>query len=242
MDRVGVETAQNVRIDFETGGIGKRVIAALIDYLLLFAYVTGMMVVFGEQLGGPGLLGLVVLPAFLYFLLCEVFTNGQSVGKRLTGIRVARLDGSRPRLGDYLLRWVLRPIDLTLTSGVAALMSVLATRRGQRLGDLAAGTTVVKVQQQSVAQDTLFARLDDDYEPTFRQARRLTDEDVTVARDVLTAYRKHDESPAPLRLSRDLKARLEAKMNVSSDLPAPHFLETVLQDYNHLHGRLASPP
>ena len=241
MDRVGIETAQNVRIDFEAAGIGARAIAALIDYLLLYAYVLGMVIVFGEQLGGPGLLGLVVLPAFLYFLLCEVFTGGQSVGKRVTDIRVARLDGSRPRLGDYLLRWVLRPIDLTLTSGVAALVSVLATRRGQRLGDLAAGTTVVNVSsQQSVTSDTLFARLDDDYAPTFRQARCLTDEDAAVARDVLTAYRENNESPVPLRLSRDLKARLEAKMEVSSDLPAPHFLETVLKDYNHLHGRLSA--
>jgi uncharacterized RDD family membrane protein YckC len=239
MDRVAVETAQNVRIDFEAAGVGERTIAALIDYLLIYTYLIGMLIAFGEQMGGPAVLGLIVLPAFGYFLLAEVFFDGQSVGKRVSGIKVARLDGSRPRLGDYLLRWVLRPIDLTLTSGVVALVSVLATRRGQRLGDLAAGTTVVKTNEQSVTGDTLFARLDDDYVPTFRQARRLTGEDVTVARDVARAYRSNETSGAPLRLSRDLKARLERKMGVSSDLPAPRFLETVVQDYNHLEGRLS---
>lgn len=238
MDRVGVQTAHNVRIDFEAAGIGERAIAALIDYLLLYTYVIGMVIAFGEQMGGPAILGLVALPAFLYFLLCEVFFDGQSVGKRMAGIKVARLDGGRPRLGDYLLRWILRPIDLTLTSGIAAIVSVLATRRGQRLGDLAAGTTVVKVREKSVASDTLFARLDEDHEPTFRQVRRLTDEDAAVARDVLQAYRTDTDSPAPLRLSRDLKTRLERKMGVSSELPAPHFLETIIKDYNHLQGRL----
>lgn len=239
MDRVGVQTAHNVRIDFETAGIGTRVIAALTDYLLLGVYVTGMLMAFGEQMGGPAILGLVALPAFTYFLLCEVFFDGQSVGKRLARIKVARLDGQRPRLGDYLLRWILRPVDFALTSGVAALGCVLATRRGQRLGDLAAGTTVVKVQEKSVAGDTLFAHLDEGHELTFRRARRLSDEDVAVARDVLDAYRQHDDAAAPLRLSRDLKGRLERKMQVQSDLPAPRFLETVVKDYNHLHGRLS---
>ena len=239
MDRVGVQTAHNVRIDFETAGIGERAIAAIIDYLLLGVYVIGMVMAFGEQMGGPAVLGLVALPAFLYFLLCEVFFDGQSVGKRMAGVKVARLDGQRPRLGDYLLRWILRPVDLTLTSGVVAILSVLLTRRGQRLGDLAAGTTVVKVQEQSVAHDTLFARLTPSYEPTFRQARRLSGEDVAVARDVLRAYRENTQSPAPLRLSRELKGRLESEMGVSSDLPAPRFLEAVVKDYNHLHGRLS---
>lgn len=238
MDRVGVQTAQNVRIEFETAGIGERAIAALIDYLLLFAYVFGLSVLLLERLGTAGALGFIALPAFLYFLGCEVFFDGQSVGKRMTGIKVARLDGSRPRLSDYLLRWVLRPVDLSMTSGVVAIVSVLVTRRGQRLGDLAAGTTVVKVQQRSVARDTLFSQIDDDYAPTFRQAERLSADDAAVAKDVLHAYRAHDLSPEPLRLSRDLKARLERKMSVSSDLPAPHFLETVVKDYNHLHGRL----
>jgi len=135
-----------------------------------------------------------------------------------------------------LCRWILRPIDLWATSGLAAVGTILATGTGQRLGDLAAGTAVVETRTRTTLTDTLFAPLDDDYEPTFRGAQALTRDDVATARRVLR--RLSEASPgAPSETVRALGDRtrqaLLHKMDATTDLPPKRFLKTVLRDYNY---------
>lgn len=72
-----------------------------------------------------------------------MFNHGQSFGKKLINIRVVKVDGSTPSIGSYLLRWLLFPIDGPITSGLGLLV-VLLNKNNQRLGDLAAGTMVIK--------------------------------------------------------------------------------------------------
>ncbi len=237
MSHVQIRTAQNVEIDFEVAGLGDRVLAAMIDYFLLICYVLALMI-FAGFFDSQALLIVGSLPYLLYFLASEVFMNGQSVGKRIRRIKVVRLDGGQPTLGQYLLRWLLRFIDVELTSGLAAVATVLATDTGQRLGDLAAGTTVVKVLPRIHLGDTLYTRLDDDYTPTFDDLDALTDADVETAREVLNTIRAVGRSPASDALGQKMKAALERKMGVTSDLSPVPFLRTVLKDYNYHRGRL----
>jgi uncharacterized RDD family membrane protein YckC len=240
MEHVQIQTAQNVGIRFEVAGLGDRVVAALIDYILLAAYVTAALLVLTALgwLGSLAATSLIALPYLLYFLACEIFFDGQSVGKRLLHIRVIRLDGDQPTVGHYLLRWLLRPIDITLSTGLIGLVSILVTRHGQRLGDLAAGTTVVKLRQRTRLGDTLYARLEDDYVPTFLEVDRLTDHDVETAKEVLDALTTQRRSPTTNALGMEIKAALTAKMNISSDLAPVPFLRTVIDDYNHRAGRV----
>jgi uncharacterized RDD family membrane protein YckC len=230
-----LQTAQNVAIDVEVAGVGDRALAALIDYALIACY----MVVMGLLLGIAGqapfvvIFLLVLLPVFLYFLLSETLMDGQSLGKWMRGIRVVRPDGQAPSMGDFLLRWLLRPIDIVLTSGCAALLTILITGHGQRLGDLAAGTMVARVQKRASLDDTLLADLPNDHRVTFPGARRLSDEEAATANDVLRAL--HREDP-PRSSTRDLAGRLRdtlaAKINAESDLEPEPFLRTLLADYN----------
>ncbi|WP_457654447.1 RDD family protein [Rhodocaloribacter sp.] len=237
MSHVRIRTAQNVEIDFEVAGLGDRVLAAMIDYFLLICYVFALMILAGS-FESQALLVVGALPYLLYFLVSEVFMNGQSIGKRIRRIKVVRLDGGRPTLGQYLLRWLLRFIDIDLTSGLAAVTTVLVTDTGQRLGDLAAGTTVVKVLPRIHLGDTLFTRLEDDYTPTFDDLDALTDADVETVREVLNTIRAEGRTPTANALGHKMKAALERKMGVTSDLPPVPFLRTVLKDYNYHRGRL----
>lgn len=240
MEQVHIRTAQNVGIAFEVAGLGDRLIAALIDYLTLFAYYLGASIT-AAALGvnSRAFFLLLTLPALGYFLLCEVFLDGQSIGKRVRNLKVVRLDGGQPSLGGYLLRWLLRPIDISLTSGLIGVVCILVTGRGQRLGDLAAGTTVVKLSPgPSVSGDTLFRALDDDYAPTFPDVRCLSREDVSTAKDVLDAFRADGYSHTTRAMGEQLKAALSKKMGVTSDLPPPRFLRAVVDDYNHVEGRV----
>ncbi len=237
MSHVRIRTAQNVEIDLEVAGLGDRILAAMIDYFLLTGYVFALMI-FAGIYESQALLVVGALPYLLYFLVSEVFMDGQSIGKRIRRIKVVRLDGGRPTLGQYLLRWLLRFIDIELTSGLAAVTSVLVTDRGQRLGDLAAGTAVVKAQPRTRLGDTLFADLDDNHSPTFENVASLTNADMETVREVLNTLREQGRTPTAQALAQRLKDALERKMGVSSDLPPATFLGAVLKDYNYHRGRL----
>lgn len=236
MEHVEIQTAQNVAIAFEVAGLGDRVIAALIDYTLLACYYILLGFLSLGLPPSPALFVVLILPPFLYFLACEVFMDGQSIGKRARGLKVVHLDGTEPTLGSYLLRWILRPIELAMTAGAVAVLTVLINGKGQRLGDLAAGTTVVKLRKEAGLRDTVFTPLDEGYTPTFPQVDRLGDADVATAKEVLDTIVTEPTSHATYRLGRKMKAMLERKMGVASDLAPTHFLRTVVRDYNHVHG------
>jgi len=232
-----IQTTQNVEIDFEVAGLGDRVLAALLDYFLLFCYLVAVQLAAAE-VGSQALTTLLLLPYFFYFLVCEIFFNGQSIGKKVRRLKVARLDGVQPTLGNYVLRWLLRFIDIDLTLGMAALLTVFISGKGQRLGDLAAGTTVIKAKPRLSLRDTLFARLDDDYTPTFHQVETLEDSDIVTAKDVLNTLAIERKSHTTYLLGTKMKTALEQKMGLQSDLPPVAFLRTVIKDYNYVKGKV----
>ena len=141
-------TGQFVRISQTPASIGERLLALVIDYSLIVIYlysVTTLIVKLhlSSGVGTVFFLCLVYLPVLLYSFLCEMFNHGQSFGKRLMNIRVVKSDGSTPSISAYLLRWLLFIIDGPGTGGLGLLV-VLLTKNSQRLGDLAAGTMVIK--------------------------------------------------------------------------------------------------
>jgi uncharacterized RDD family membrane protein YckC len=137
-----------------TDVLGRRIAAALLDLLLLAA----LFVVLGLLLGdskaedGEASINLNGLPALIFFALTFLYyglteaRTGQTLGKRLLGLRVVRTDGSRPAGGAIAARTVLRIVDGLPVAYLLGLIVVLATgKRRQRIGDLAGDTTVVRV-------------------------------------------------------------------------------------------------
>lgn len=152
-----VRTAEHVAVSYPIAGIGHRVLAAFLDLFFIFAIVVGIVAGFflaGERPSVPAQLGsalaglfvvltFVALP-FAYYVLIETFWNGQTLGKRITGIRVLRDDGAPVGFFPILLRNVIRTIDLFPPILAIDLVVMLLSAKGQRLGDLMAGTIVVK--------------------------------------------------------------------------------------------------
>ena len=131
--------------------LGRRIGAALLDLVVLFVLAIVLGILIGDtessgssasvQLEGAAALAWLALTLLYYFGL-EAAT-GQTLGKRLLGVRVASLDGGRPGVGAIALRTLLRLVD-GIAFYLVALVAILATgKRRQRLGDLAAKTTVV---------------------------------------------------------------------------------------------------
>ena len=84
------------------------------------------------------------LPVVFYDLISEILLDGQSVGKKVMGIKVVSLNGAQPSLGQYLLRWVFRIVDFSFSGSLVAVIMVAVTEKKQRLGDMLAGTTWLK--------------------------------------------------------------------------------------------------
>ncbi len=232
MQKISVQTTQNVRIEYVLAGIGDRILAYLIDLLILIAYVTVLGLLFAALSVEPSLtvVILLALPAFMYHLLCEALLDGQSVGKRQMKIKVVKLDGSSPGLGAYLMRWILRLIDMNIFGGGIAVLCIAITTRDQRLGDLAAGTTVVKVKGQETT--PVFAT-DENYQPTFSEVTRLTDADIDTIQRVIKAHRDLGNTEPVWATAQ----RVQVTLEVQSDMRPLQFLFTVVRDYKYLTSR-----
>jgi uncharacterized RDD family membrane protein YckC len=235
MATVRVHTAQNVSLEYEVASLGDRIVAAILDYLILGAWFMACGVIFAalklQGQAGMVVLGLLVLvPYVFYDFICEVFFNGQSIGKRARDIRVMRLDGTAPSVGDYLLRWLLRIVDLAMFSGLVAVITIAANGRGQRIGDLAAGTTVVKVRPQATS--PLAPGLSDiaNYQPVFPQAALLADHDVALIRQMA----QQASARGNYEVLNELANKVKTITGIRTDLQDGPFLQTVLRDHAHL--------
>ena len=232
MNRIRITTAQNVDIDFEAAGIGDRAVAAIIDYSILLSYIIGANLILPSETPVAVRVGLAI-PYLLYFLISELAFNGQSIGKKIRRIKVARMDGRQPGWGDYLLRWLFRLIEIDLSAGMIALATMFFRHDGQRLGDVAAGTVMIKLRPQVGLADTLYRPAAERHAPSFENIDSLADEDIHLIRDVLEAVQKNPSQVEAL--GGRLKLKLEQKMGESSDADPVLFLQRVLADYNHMH-------
>ena len=235
MSTIRIQTTQNVTLEYEIASVGERIVATLIDYGLYVVWFIGWnMLNNAYNLAPPGRAGQVImfLPTTFYMLACEVFFNGQSLGKKARHLRVVRLDGTRAGLGDYLLRWLLRPLEILMTLGVAAFITMLLNGRGQRLGDMAAGTGVISLKPRATARSPLAAEatLIEGYQPVFGQAVALTDHDVALVRQLLY----HSSRQQNRLLLNEVANKVKAVTGIRTDLPDLPFLQTVLRDHAHL--------
>src|SRR5947209_4306295 len=135
-----------------TAVIGRRIVAALVDFALLGAIFWAVGIAGSTSSAsrssvdsGPVATIVYLLIGLAYFCAAEAAT-GQTVGKRLLGLRVTRADGSRAEIGRVVVRTLFRPID-AIGGYLVGLVSVLVTARRQRLGDLFADTVVVRTRR-----------------------------------------------------------------------------------------------
>jgi uncharacterized RDD family membrane protein YckC len=241
MATIRVHTPQNVTLEYEVGSLGNRIVAAILDNLILIAY-AGALFGLAVWLGGRltmynplmWLVGLLIgIPYVFYNLGCEVLFNGQSLGKKAMQLRVMRLDGTAPRLGDYFLRWLLRIVDTSLPGigGLVAIITIAVSGKGQRLGDMAAGTTVISLKPRTEALVTLTTPLPPEgYQPVFPQAADLSDHDVALLRQLLGRSLQQENYV----LLNETATKIKQLLHVQTDMSDEAFLRTVLRDHAHI--------
>ncbi len=147
---IPIETPEGISLSYELASLSDRGMAYLVDLLVRFAALAVIGALFFLFLGEARLagLGLWLVIYFLlewgYFVLFELLWDGQSPGKRLFELRVIKSAGHPVGFYDSALRNLLRGADLVPMTYAVGAISILASGRFQRLGDLAAGTIVIR--------------------------------------------------------------------------------------------------
>ncbi|MGO1584560.1 RDD family protein [Mesonia sp.] len=233
MDNYQIETAQNVEIYQNIANLGDRILAFLIDMLIIIAY--GLLTGIAASSLGLGrenewiYMVVIGLPIFLYHLLMETFNNGQSLGKAAMRIRVVKLDGSQPAFSNYAIRWLLRMVDITFTSGAVAIFSFLFSAKGQRLGDIAATTTVISEKQKITIHQTLMASLPDGYQPKYPQVTVFSDKEMQQIKNIFQKAKREGKHAVILALAE----KSSKMMQISLDEKPYAFIDTIILDYNY---------
>lgn len=243
MQTIEIQTAQNVNIEYPIATIGDRVVATIIDLLIMTGYLIAAIFIFIWLLDLTDDSGVyypiayfvvLYLPLFFYHLLCEAFLNGQSFGKKIMKMRVVKLDGTQAGIGSYFLRWIIAPIDIYFTYGSVGLVTILINGKGQRLGDLAANTTVIKLKAQAKLDDTILLATPTEHKVKFPQVNLLNDKDIAIVKEVLDLNYKQPDAMMYERILQKTQDAIEKKIGVNSDLHPITFLDSLLKDYNFL--------
>ena len=238
MKTIQIVTPQNVLIEHELASVILRAIAFAVDQVAIILFVV-FAYVFAEILGMSGAMAdmffyVFVLPIyFLYSLIFEWRNYGQTLGKMMIGLKVRRLDGNEIGFTEAATRWMMRIVDIFATAGSLAALLISSTERGQRLGDILAGTMVIRqVPGNSVSLDQLLnINTKENYQPVYPQVQRLKEEDVVLIKQTLVRSSKYPNEAHKTAVNTLVK-KLEGLLEISSDkMSQQEFLRTLIKDY-----------
>lgn len=242
MVELQINTTQNVNINFTAASVGERILAWAIDWIIKIAYsVVIYQIVFNLLQINMVLEGMdfwsqaavyvmFYLPVIFYSLIFETVLDGQTIGKRILKIKVVKIDGYQASLADYVVRWFFRIVDLNMLTGVVALITIIASDKNQRFGDMTAGTAVISLRDNVNINHTIIEELKNDYQPTYPNVIKLSDNDARIIKDTFLTAKKTNDYPTLIKLRDKILEVTEIKEKKGSDI---HFIDTILKDYNY---------
>ncbi len=249
MSEITINNSQNVNIVFNSSSIGERMLAFLLDMLIKVAYLFVMRFILFEIFDTSAfwsnldtwseraIIGLIALPILIYSLVLESLMEGQTIGKRIMKIKVIKIDGYQASFGDYLIRWVFRIVDLLSLSGLVGVLSIIISKKDQRLGGIASGTTVISLKNKINISHTILEHITDDYQPSFPQVIALSDNDIRIIKEnfqkAVALNDKKIIQQLCFKISEVTKIDLDA---VKMDSHRA-FIKTILKDYNYYTGK-----
>ena len=241
MSELSINTTQNVTINFTAASIGHRILAFGVDLLIIIAYLTTIYLLleytgFSKMLSGldgwsqMAVQSLIFLPVMFYSLIFETFFEGQSLGKKLIRIKVVKIEGYQASFGDYLIRWLFRMIDIVISSGVIGFVSIIMNKKAQRLGDMAAGTSVITLRNNVNISSTILEEINEDYKPTYPLVIKLSDNDVRIIKENFIRAKAGRDFDLMLKLTEKIQSVTGIKNQSGNDID---FINSILKDYNY---------
>ena len=252
---VDVETPELVVLTYSIAGIGSRAMAAITDLLIVAGVFAVLGIIFaavvatggfgGFDFGGSWGVAILILVQFAllwgYYVLFEGLMDGQTPGKRVHRIRVVREGGYSVTFGASAVRNLIRIIDMQpLFLYLVGMISVLATRRGRRLGDIVAGTIVVREDARRAAVPTPSTPMRESREHAATLQTQLSEDEYLVLSRFVERWSTL-EALKRAALAQQLARRLAAALPDDDDrAPGPKLLELYERERRARAGGVAS--
>ncbi len=235
MNNIEITTTQNVTIEYKLSPLIYRVVAFLLDGVVL-GFSCFLLALFVELVFGQAadiIMYFSVFPVFFFYSLAfEQLNNGQSLGKMALKLRVIRIDGEKVKFLDYVMRWVFRALDIYGSFGAIAGFGILASSKNQRLGDFLANTVVVRIEknERMKLQNLLKLNKMREYIPTYPEVVNMSEESMLIVKETLERHQKI-KNYAHNKALDFLVQKMEAELQVSAPKNKTAFLKTLLKDY-----------
>ena len=259
MPVITIATPFNIDLEFKLATLPRRAQAWAVDMVIICAYYYLMLRIvyplfdMSENVSTAAELFFLVIPVMIYQLAFEIFMNGQTIGKRLVGIKIIDREGQEPTWGQYIIRWMLcignlfiyiLPKYLLETPAILFVflliylpdvIVLLISRKWQRIGDLAAGTVVIDARYKADITQTIYQEIEvKDYVPVFPQVMRLSDRDINGIRNLISDTRPGKDAEAYMYQVVD---KIKSVLKIETEIDGFDFLQQLLHDYNYITSR-----
>ena len=175
----------------------------------------------------------VIVPFYVFYsLTSEIIGNGQSLGKKAFGIKIIKLNGKEPTTSDYIMRWAFRLIDIYVSLGMVASSLISSGNKGQRLGDLIANTTIVRLRPSRTVslREILSIKTLLEYKPVYVNVRLMKEEEMILIKQVIDRFIKYKNEVHKQALDR-IAIATARKLSIEEPKDKLEFLKTILKDF-----------
>lgn len=240
LDKLSIDTPEQVALDFSIATIGSRFLALSIDTLIQAAATLVLILVAiavklttdGWTAVQPWVAAALFFVWYLlynaYFAAFEAAWNGQTPGKRIIGLRVIGVTGRPVSPFEAILRNVLRIADQLPGTYAVGIIALFVTERSQRLGDLAAGTVVV--HERGVTTGHVAPPVATDSPAAYRGATQLTPEEIGVI-DMFFRRRNELGDYSRLQMARQIASRMRSRLGIAPGTDDENLLEELMAEY-----------
>lgn len=263
MSEIKIPTNLNIDLEFVAAPFHKRFLAWLVDVVIFIIYIVIIAKIIDslnlknstDASNDQWIFSLLMLPIGFYPLILEYTMNGQTIGKKLLHLRVINETGGNATISQYLLRWLLRVADFimiimiliiitfqyqyaffmlfTFLLAATDILCMAITKKGQRLGDIAAGTILISTKTKHILNETVFMEVEDNYTVLYPQVMKLSDKDLNTVRNIYNILTKKND----YQLAQNTAMKIINVLNIKTNQEPVDFLETLLKDYNFLSTR-----
>ncbi len=258
MGLITIETPFNIDLEFMIAGFHKRFMAWLIDMIIICIYFYITYVFVSPLIEKSNTIGMlialfaIIIPVMFYQMAFELLMNGQTLGKKLVGIKIIDKEGKEPTIGQYITRWILcignlfvylvpifflyalgNPFVLIslLIINLPDILFISISKKSQKIGDIAAGTVVIDSRYKPNINETIYLEIEKkDYIPVFPQVMRLSDRDINGIRNLVKEKRPSKDAEM---YTIEVAQKIKNVLGIESDLYPTDFLHQLLKDYNY---------
>lgn len=242
MSNIQINTTQNVNIEMRLASLGERLLAAIIDLIIIIAFIyviSQIISVFNlisydmNQWSKIAIYSLLFLPAMIYTLVSEIFFKGQTLGKKVLKIKVIKTDGYAAGFGDYFSRWIFRIVDIWLLglTPIIGIISIVVSKDNQRIGGLASGTAVISLKERyQINHKILEETQQETYKATYPSVIKLSDNDIRIIRNTFNTARKSKDTETINKLRIKIEEITDTK---KENLTNTEYIKRIIKDYIH---------